>query len=508
MSTKTVKRAPKTTTATPATNEPVAKVVKPRLVKKAAPVTPLVTEPAMALTAVVASEQTAEPVVTTSTAATTTTAVTTDATTTTNDKNERHQASRLIGCYISSARVRRHLNMTLNKPIEDELRKLSLELERLEAAKKAVVAGGVTDNSGEKEVFNPFSEQQLAEYKAIVAAIEPFVTEYKLKKDALSRDRVRFSNEAPIVLNIICDELVKQLFTYAMDRTLAHGMSNVEIKHMFLDPVNVGLPAGPSFDSLSLYPLVKTLPTFVKYETELRNSSNNDRLAALQEEVRNNTWKEFRAAFVGMLPKRKKGTPSFPQKPPKAADGVPIAADEPTDNGNDDGKTGFTFYVVHACRSLIKNNPDKYSHIRIKDNVKTFLNSILVEFIQRMSRLIQVTTEAMTRKTVNDVAILKTVEKLLVDGHVPKETIKYVPARVPDPNAYDAELAKRKEEKAEGRTYTFDVSKLPTVDGYAATKVVVYESAGFNELKHCVEQKLAKYRELKASAAAEDTMSV
>jgi hypothetical protein len=104
----------------------------------------------------------------------------------------------------------------------------------------------------------------------------------------------------------------------------------------------------------------------------------------------------------------------------------------------------------------------------------------------------------MTRKTVNKNAIMRTIEKLLVDGHKPVETLEFVPTEVPDPKKKTEELKKKTEAEEKGQKYKIDFNALPKVQGYTAKHTVTYPTSGFDKLQEHVDARLKLYRESSA----------
>ena len=100
----------------------------------------------------------------------------------------------------------------------------------------------------------------------------------------------------------------------------------------------------------------------------------------------------------------------------------------------------------------------------------------------------------MKNKTINDVAILRTVEGLLIDGHASQETLEFKKAMIPDPALHKVEFQKKENEKTAGREYKIDVNAIPKIDGLEAVRTISYPSSGFAALK--VNEQLKIYESL------------
>lgn len=417
---------------------------------------------------------------------------------------KRQQTGKIIGIHISSARTRRNMDkLTLNKTVEEEIAKFKADINAHDTAVQLLADGvrkkneeyqevvTVTNEDGTqvkehvkktREVSVPLSKEEITQLRNTVHTITPKLAELKGKVVALSRERVRFANEAPVATSIICDEFVQQFIEHAMKKVLASKKKIVQINHLH--------EAG--IEHLSLYPLAKSLPSFMATTQMLADVARTAELDKLISAAKEQAWKEFKTQYKDVLPKKKKGA-SAPAAPIAApATVVPDVVEEEDDAA--DSKTGFKFYVSQVCREVIKTNPS-YAHVRISTDIRNYLSVLLTELIQRLSYLTQLTTEAMKIKTVNDVAILKTVEKLLVDGRTPTETISYRPEKVPDPEVVRVELKKKADAKLAGAVYKVNLDAIPKVDGWVAVRDVKYELSGFAELAAKVTEKIKIHRE-------------
>lgn len=429
-------------------------------------------------------------------------------------KTKRQQTSKTIGISISSARTRRHVDkLNLNKAVEEELTKLKVDLTAHDEAAALLTAGGhkkteeyteeVTKDDGNgnqvkeqvkktREVLVPLTAEETATLTATVARVAPMLAELHGKITALSRERVRFANDAPVALSIVCDKLIQQLIVHAMTKVLAAKKKIVQVSHLHEAGV----------EQLSLYPLIKSLPSFVQTSQDLAAAARTAEFEKAVKDAKEQAFKEFKKQYADVLPKKKKGQAAAvaPAPAEPVAEQVTPVAEEEDDSA--DSKTTFKFYVSQVCKEVIKGNL-AYTHVRISTDIRNYLSNLLIELIRRLSSLILLTTEDMKIKTVNDVAILNVVKKLLVDGHEPTETITFRQEQVPDPEAVKAELQKKEEAKKAGTEYKVDLEKLPKVAGYVAVRSVSYESSGYAQLAQEVADKLKVYREHSKETADE-----
>jgi hypothetical protein len=293
--------------------------------------------------------------------------------------------------------------------------------------------------------LNKLLDAKIEEVKAEAASknVSPDSEEYKPYKDkikALSGERVRFSNEASVVLSIVCEELTEQLLKFAMDKNLELNDGKfIKVHHLHSAGV----------EQLGLFPLIKALPLFVnkkqkfdrQYQEELLKNEIKVAVSAAE--------KEFKKLHDIKTAKKRPAevTPKTPaEKVPK-----PPAPKDPST------KTAFKAYVNGVYLSL-KESSESYDKLTLSGEFKNYLSELLVEFIRRISSHIYLMTTTIKNKTVNDVVTLRAVELLLIDMHQPHETIE-----------------------------------LTLSDGkFTAEKLVTYPSSGYGKLLAAVEAKREK----------------
>lgn len=376
-------------------------------------------------------------------------------------ESERHKITRAIGVHTSAARVRKQLDKSgINKPINDTIKLLKAD-----------------------------SEKEGAD-----------VGDLKQRIAALSRERMRFSSEAPFIVSTVVDETLKQLISFSMSNALAEVPKMAKMVY----PHNVH---GAGIETLSLYPLFSSLPSFVAMADSVRAETTAVDAKKADDLLRKTLLKEFCTTHKIKIPRKKKEVPivpavvaatDAPAVVPEVAVEVPVAdapADELATPGVVEPKSSFIFYVkqVSAAVKADKATP-QFATVRMSARVNKYLGDLVVELLSRLGSLIQITTDAMKIKTVNDVAILKTIEKLLIDGRTLNETFTYAKIKVVDPVIYDAELKKRADAKLQNIILKIDMLSLPMIDGYDVTRHISYVNSGFEALNATIDAKLALYR--------------
>lgn len=451
----------------------------------------------------------------------------------------RVQTNKTIGICISAARVRRHIDkLNLNEKIENAISEIKektnahkLAQEQLKTQK---IKKRITKTVGEKEVSEDvlvdITPEEATRAQAIVDQYGPQINDLNARSNALSRERTRFSNEAPIVLAIICDELIQQLIDFSMKQVLLMRKKIVQISHLHR----------PNIETLSLYPLIKSLPLFVKTAEKLAKEEKVEADEEYLKCVLKQAEKDFKKKYAEYLPKKKKGTvaptaPADTDATPETTNGAQAVTDEviqdiivnkvhvDDDDENSieddlagDSKTSFKYYVHQICKEVMKSDI-KYTAIRTSPLFREYLSDLLVEFIQRICPLILLTAGSMKNKTINDVAILRTVENILIDGHKHVESIDLKIELVPNPDILkelldkkdaakkvieeafkvDGDIAKKEAKLKEvGAEYANALLTVPKVDGWVAHRKITYPSSGFTALNSKVEQKMLTYASL------------
>lgn len=360
---------------------------------------------------------------------------------------KRQQTSKALGVSISSARVRRHIDrLNLNHNLDNLLGEVKASIEECKKVDEA----------------------------------DPKLHDLELKATALSRERTRFSNEASIALSIICDEIVQQLTEHTMNRVLAAKKKIIQVSHLHEAGV----------EKLPLFPLIKTLPSFVATANKIAADSESTKVADALSSALAQAEKDFKKKWSVKCPKVKGEEAAL-----EVLEHAEEHPAEPEEDDASDSKTSFKFYVGQVCKETIKRD-ERYKSVRVSTEIRSYLSDLLVEFIKRLSNLVQLTANCMKNKTINDIAILRTVESLLIDGHYPVETVEIKEDECVDPVSLKAELQKKDDAKKAGGEYKFDLESLPKVKNLVAVRTVSYPTSGFAELSDKVHEKLSLHDSL------------
>lgn len=396
------------------------------------------------------------------------------------EKKVRSQTSKLLGVDISPARVRRYLDkLNINQLIDSESATLKQYLAAYKTAESQLASNTeVIDVEGVPTTI-PLSEAGRVAAKHVIDTHTGHLGEYESKLSALSHERTRFSNSASIALAVICNELISQLAQHSMASVIAAKKKIVQAEHIHGDGV----------EKLSLFPLLNGIPLFDQTAADIRELNAKKATVALIERALSAQYKELKKKW-------KFADEEKPQQKP--AEEEEVAAE--SENEQKGSKTSFKHYVHNLFKNTASSDPN-YNHIRMSANAKAYLSNLLIQLIHRISTLVLLTTHSMKNKTVNQTAILRTVETLLIDGHNATRHIEFSTKEVPDPLLLKKELQIKKDTDAARKLnqsipeYKVDVDSMPKVTLVVATQHSTYPTAAYDKLRDHVLTKLRKYKE-------------
>ncbi len=388
----------------------------------------------------------------------------------------------------SSARTRRHIDrLGINLAIETEIAKHKSQLDALKQAEALLVSKKVTEavtvevegkNKTEQRTRDATAEE-LAAATESVRVLSLAKADHEMHTTALSRERTRFSNESAAALSFVCEEIVDSLVEHTMDAAIVDGKVTIQVAHLHSAGV----------EALPLFPLFSTLPKYAATAAKLGKIAEDAAKAALIESAASAMEKKLREQYASFLPKEGKVAKAKPVKPIEAGD----AAEDAADN-----KVSFKFYVVHACDRLKASEKYTGKNIKISNDIKTYLSDLVIEFIGRIANLVVLTVKSMKNTTVTDVAIMRTIEALLIDGHKAVDTVTFKEEQIKDPAFIKAEAEKRKLDPA------YKVAEIPLITGLVATKTTVYPTSYYDTLAAIVAEKLVEYKKKPPVLDAED----
>jgi histone H3/H4 len=355
---------------------------------------------------------------------------------TTDEAVKKQKVSDILKTYISPARVRRDVDSKnlnrVNEEKTDELKAIVAEYHSFE--KVAAETTSTPDDVAKATEFLTANKDKVS------------VAEQQLK--ALSKDKVRFSHAASLMMSVLCDELVRELATFAMSKTIESGKKNVYVSHVHSEGV----------EKLSLYALVKDLPSFVSTSQKIRAELMEEAKATEVKKLLVQAEKDFKKKYQLTKEQREK------EKTAKAAE---KAAEKPADKQTepeDDEHEEDASYKYYIKKLFDGNKPNEVS-LRISKEIKAYLSKLVDEFLSNLADQLRLTIINMKNKTINEVAILHTVKSMLIVNHVPQESL------------------------------TFSL----TEDKYEVVHTREYPSCGYSSLERTLSEKVEKFKELHAT---------
>jgi len=243
---------------------------------------------------------------------------------------------------------------------------LNLEVEKLLAPFEKQLSEFKTTRATLTQSLETATGQSADELTKQIADVDAAAAECKTKHDALAKARVRMSSKSALVLSRVCDEVVSQLLVAAFNKCVADGKKRVVVE-CFTETAS----------SIELWPLVNNL-------------------------------KVVKPATAPVV---------------TVADATDDATDDVVAADADEHSMAFNSYIKHLYTHLMKST-EAHAHLKMSKEVKEYLNSVVVQFIQRIAPLAQHVAQCMKSKTVNEVSIVKAIEFLLIDGHHPVDVIE------------------------------------------------------------------------------------
>lgn len=355
---------------------------------------------------------------------------------TTDESVKKQKVSDILKTYISPARVRRDVDSKnlnrVNEEKTDELKAIVAEYHNFE--KVAAETTSSPDDVAKATEFLTANKDKAS------------VAEQQLK--ALSKDKVRFSHAASLMMSVLCDELVRELATFAMSKTIESGKKNVYVSHVHSEGV----------EKLSLYALVKDLPSFVSTSQKIRAELMEEAKATEVKKLLVQAEKDFKKKYQLTKEQREKE---------KAAKAAEKAAEKPADKPaepEDDEHEEDASYKYYIKKLFDGNKPNEVS-LRISKEIKAYLSKLVDEFLSNLADQLRLTIINMKNKTINEVAILHTVKSMLIVNHAPQESLSFT--------------------STEGK--------------YEVVHTREYPSCGYSSLERTLSEKVEKFKELHAS---------
>lgn len=401
---------------------------------------------------------------------------------------------------IHESRVQSTLGNTIvNRSIHARHLELKKEMAPFRALEKALEtkkehqydANGepMVDTATGKDKLIDLTEAREAEIRAHLEANAESYTKLRNESDALSRARIRFSENVGNLVRDIVMAFIKELIEVCAKECIRR-----ERKIMLIDMLHT-----VDATQLQYYRLIHNLPSWVnppkQVTTRKKKSTPEDDAAAAAAAA-------VEASVKPPQPKPVAGNePNFVHYIDDVIKGTfhPIVRDA---NGNAvintttnvDPATGVT--RVH--KSIERKSNGEYAALRTSQQLKEYLSKLVLEFMDRLSPLIQRQLQALKIKTVGESVIMSIVEMLMSDGVPVAESLKYSTSERPDPVELKKLKDERKAARAAGRdpTDTRTEAQLPKIVVVEISKELVFGSKDAPNPFDALKVELAEARKL------------
>jgi histone H3/H4 len=321
---------------------------------------------------------------------------------------------------------------------------------------------------GKNFVIIPLTEQRRKELEEHIAKFKTRRDAIEKEMSALSASRIRFSDGVSVALCHLLEDVVTQLVEHSMNACKKGDKKIVSVEHMHADGAN----------KLAVFPLIKSLPSWVNPP------------AAPVKQPKTEGEKKEKAA------KKAESTNSFEYYIAHIAREIaqpPVIVD---------GKYSFTT-VKNAksedVRRRVTKTDGPFHGMRISSQAKQYIDQLLLEFLQRLSPLIQLHLQSVKVKTVSEQTLIQVIKSICLDGVKSAESLVYKTVKVADPEFLKAEKTRKALAKTEGKP--FEAAKeVKEIEVLQVEKVLKFEDTGFDALLNNINEKLKAFHEKKVEA--------
>lgn len=248
-----------------------------------------------------------------------------------------------------------------------------------------------------------------------------------LKRDELSKSRIRFNDPAAVALAVAMELGIEELLEHGMDKTRESQKKTIQPDHC----VSSGM------ENTNWYVLFRDLPTLKNVQDRqtrklvYTQEREKEKLKLIQK-ARIKSKKDKRAYI------RPKFTyPSFPDDEVEKGfatkstittevDGSTVTKTQYQWYGIDidrvpsEDNTTFSFYVQQVCKKIINRRAEsspEFQEIKISTNIRKFFSDLIVDFISRVSPQIMLLIDAMTVKTVDHYVVKQVLKMMLAQNY-------------------------------------------------------------------------------------------
>lgn len=240
---------------------------------------------------------------------------------------------------------------------------------------------------------------------------------------ALRSATTRFGKGAPVALACVIELLLTQVITHGIDSAIKEKKKTLQVAFSLAE----------GCESLSLWKLISNLPCVL--------------------------------------------SPPAPAK--KAAEGEAEAEAAPAEESESE-HVKFKSYIMDLFKSIVKSS-EEYKGFKTSSVYKSWLETLTIQFIHRLSPLLMIQLHETTKKTVDEDNILSVVRSILIDGVDFTEELVSTTVEVDHPADVEKKVAKDKRRKVKRPAYH---------------RNLVFKESGYDALETYVTEKLTAYRAL------------
>lgn len=375
--------------------------------------------------------------------------------------------------FIPSARVRTILSNFINseinkqidllKPTYKEYKKIKDPLDANAEKELDKEGNPVLDDKKQPKMIELTKERREELQKQLDANKNNF-QQVERKYKALTEARTRFSDNVSDTLAVVIEETLKNLILSAMDKCVENGDSMIHMEYLHHEDIK----------NLNVYPLIKNLKSWQNPPTIEKHSGKK-----VKKEDNDDENSDDNRSFVNYIEKM---TTEL-ARPAVRDDEGNIVYEMKTVQSKKEGEEAKDKQI----KCVVKNKSGKYSKVRCEGPIKNYLNTLMLELIERLSPLIhqQLTTKKI--KTINKSVILDVVKFILLDGKEFEIEVRYSETTEPDPDF-----------KPDPKNPN---AKPPKIKVGVAEKVIKYKDNYYKELKSIIDTKVPDFENKKAERA-------
>lgn len=323
--------------------------------------------------------------------------------------------------FIPSARVRTIFSNVINSNVNKRIDALKPKYKEYKKIREALDSGKekkldsegkvIMSEDGKEPQFVDLSKERREELQKQLDANKNEFQNVEREYKALTEARTRFSDNVSDTLAIIIEETLKNLLLSAMDKCVENNDSMIHMEYLHHEDIK----------NLNVYPLIQNLKSWQNPPAVEKQSGKK----AKKEENETDNSAEHRS-FVNYIEKMTTELARPAIKDPKGNVKYEVKIVHPKKEGEE--------AKDKKIKCVMKDKSGKYSKVRCEGPIKSYLNVLMLELIERLSPLVHQQLMTKKIKTINKSVILDVVKFILLDGKEFEIDVEYSEPTVLDPN--------------------------------------------------------------------------